>query len=211
MLNILPENYKELLKSERDLWSDAQLIIDQLIDEFEFTKSTKPQLKRFTYLTSKNKLNHHHTWKVSKDENSFNLCLVDYEINYNTAGPTGGFSNKEVSIYLFGHLNLKTNFGISLIRPETIEDKIFEFFKPIEIDFKNYPKFSFKYFVTSEESEKLKNALTPTLIEFIEKIKGLQLEFRNYSCIFRLPKSIEIIESKQLCEIGIALDKIINR
>jgi hypothetical protein len=210
MINILPKNFDTLLTNEREIWKEAQVCIEKITNEFELAPTTKPPINNFYLLTSKRKPTHFTAWKVTKARETFKLCLIQYESSYTSAGPVGGYTHLDTSLYLFGQLSLKKDFGISLIRPETLQDKLSELFVPAEIDLKDYPLFSYKYYVIAAEKEKFQNLFASEFFLFMEKNPGLQIEFRNRQCLFRLPKAIDTKEGLQLCSIGLTLDKILN-
>ena len=210
MINILPKNFDNLLSHERELWQEAQICFESISKKFKLFKEIKPSIQKFQILTSKSNSKIINAWKVINNKSSFKLCLIQYDSEYTTAGPTGGNTHLDTSLYLFGHLNLKHDFGKALIRPETFKDKIMEFIEPSEIEFKNQSKFNNAYYVLSQDKQKLENGLSTEFFKFMEKVNGLQIEFNNYQCVFRLPNSIDKIESIKLCSIGFILNDILN-
>jgi hypothetical protein len=211
MIPILPQNFDSLFTAEREKWTLAQTCMNHLAKSFEITATSKPKIDDFYILASKSKPIYFSAWEIKKHEQSFKLCLVQYETSYTTANQLGGSTHIDTSFYLYGQLKIKGNFGTVLIRPETFGDKITELFVKTEVDFKTHPLFSYRYFVASDEPETLIKTLPAELIEFLEKIDGLQLEFRNQYCLFRLPKAMNQKEAVKLCLIGIELDKILNK
>lgn len=210
MINILPDNFENLLIDHRKMWMEAQVCMDEITTKFEVTNTNKPSINGFYSIISKRNPWHFSAWKVNQDVRSFKLCLIKYESSYTSARFMGGSTNWDTNAYFFGHISLKKDFGKSLIRPETFHDKISELFVPIEVDFKEHPLFSFNYYVIAEDKEKLQNAFPYEFFKFMENIKGLQLEFLNHQCLFRLSKAINPKEGIQLCSIGITLDKLLN-
>ena len=85
-----------------------------------------------------------------------------------------------------------------------------DFLIPTEIEFNNQLKFNKAYYVFAHDKQKLEKGLSTEFFRFMEKNIGLQIEFKNYQCVFRLPKSIDKSESIQLCAIGLILDDILN-
>jgi hypothetical protein len=209
-MKILPKDFQSLLVDEKEMWSRAQQCLDNLNEKFNLSKAFKPQLGNFESIVSKSKPRYFQSWKVHNEISHFTLCLVQYDFMYTTVGLYKSYQHYDKSLYLFGHIKLIKSFGTSFIRPETLHDNITEIINPKEIDFKDYPKFCNKYYVLSEDEQILKKALTPKFLQFMSKIKGLQIEFRNHQCLFRLPKSVDLIESQQLCRIGLKLNEILN-
>lgn len=112
--------------------------------------------------------------------------------------------------YFFGYLNILKDYGKTIIRPETFVDKISELFYPVEIDFTEYKRFSRNYYFLSNDREKTINNMDENLIIFMNSVLNIHLEFNGKKCIYRLPKSINLKEANNLCEIGFQLDKILN-
>ena len=211
MISILPHNFDSLFTDKQEKWTLAQTCMNRLSKNFDITETSKPKIDDFYILASKSKPIYFSAWEVKKQEQAFKLCLVQFETSYTTANQFGGSTHTNTSFYLYGQLKIKGNFGTVLIRPETFGDKITELFVKTEVDFELYPLFSYKYFVASDELEPLIKTLPTELIEFLEKINGLQIEFRNQYCLFRLPKAMNPEEAVKLCLIGIELDKILNK
>ena len=156
---------------------------------------------------------HLHTifsWRIGNKLNAFTLTLVEYGIEYINARRTIASGATEYHLYLVGHLELNKDFGISLIRPESIKDKVLEMFLPVEIDFAEAPEFSSKYYVLSNDKEKFINSVSPTLMRYLLDVEGLEIEFRNRECLFRFEGVIDEEKSLLLCEVGLNLDRILN-
>lgn len=211
MISILPQNFESLFTDDREKWTQAQMCMNHLAKSFDITATSKPKIDDFYILASKSKPIYFSAWEVKKQEQSFKLCLVQYETSYTTANQLGGSTRIDTSFYLYGQLKIKGDFGTVLIRPETFGDKITELFVKTEVDFESHPLFSYKYFVLADGSDNLVKTLPTELIEFLEKINGLQLEFRNHYCLLRLPKALNQEEAIKLCLIGIELDRILNK
>ena len=184
-------------------WSYCLGCLDNIATIYNITDTALPEISIFNFIASKQNPIYFNAWKVRDSKSLFDLCLVSYEIVYYTASRTGGHRHTESHLYFFGHLNLTKDFGNALIHPETLGDKITELFDSVEIDLKTYPKFNRKYFVLAENKHDFALLLKSELIKYIQNIEGLQIEFRNNNCIFRLENAVDERESMQLCEIGL--------
>ena len=87
-----------------------------------------------------------------------------------------GKTISEFRTYPFFVFQHNTDLGHVIIRPETAGDKISELFNSIDIDFKKHKKFSFKYFVTSENSEKVRANMPDELLLYLKNVKGVSIE-----------------------------------
>lgn len=86
------------------------------------------------------------------------------------------------------------DFGRSIIRTETISDKIAELFVPCEHDFEEYRYFSWKYCCFSNDPEKLRAALNKEITElFIEHDSKIAVEFTKKHCLVKSYHSIRNI------------------
>lgn len=212
MINIIPENYHSLHETEQESWKHLQICMFEIGEHFEIKPTTNPHISHFYVVASKRKPIHFYSWEVKDRAGSFLLCLIQYDSLYMGYGRgMTGLVFVDTSIYFLGQLHLKRDFGIALIRPETWEDKINEIFEPVEIDFGSHLVFSFRYFVVAEDRTRFKQMLPLSLLTFMQKYPGLQLEFRNHQCLFRIPKTVEPEYGVLSCQIGVGLDKILNQ
>lgn len=206
----LPNDFDLLTTEEQKVWVEIKECLDHIETEFNLLPGGSPNLNNFHIVSSKSKHFHVTAYTVQHENLRFTLCLIRYSFKYNTAGPFGGRTHLQTDTYGFGHIKLNKDYGTALIRPETIADKISEVFTPIEIDFDSHPTFSYKYFVVSKDSEKFTKTISKKLLDFLSKTSGLEIEFQNRNCLFRLPKSLNKEETLELCKIGLTLDHIFN-
>ena len=136
--------------------------------------------------------------------------MIEYQIRYQSVSNYGASTHTSNHKYFFGHLSTKKDFGHTLIRPETLADKISELFNPVEIDIKGYRKFSNKYYVLSNDKQKFLSSISSKLLKYLENQSRLEIEFFDQECLFRLDKAIDLKQTLKLCDIGINLDIILN-
>jgi hypothetical protein len=147
---------------------------------------------------------------VKQQDWSFKLCLVQYESTLVHHRAYASWMHRGEDFYFFGHLSLKNDFGRALIRPETWHDSIRELLERQELDFSDYPQFCKRYYVLASDESRFRAALPPAFFDLMSKVRGLQLEFQGRQCLFRLPKSVEPVESNRLVSLGLALDRVLN-
>ena len=210
MINILPEDYSSLHDSDRENWDHIRACLLEVEKDFSMRSTSNPRVNHFHILAAKMKRVHFHTWLIERSGHSFRLCLVQYDILY-APRPRSNERGIDSSLYFIGQLDLKKDFGVAVIRPETLEDKINELFEPIEMDFKSHLLFSFRFFVMAEDKARFREMLPPALLSFMESYPGLQLEFKHQQCLFRMPKTFDLNYGLLSCEVGLGLDKILNR
>lgn len=93
---------------------------------------------------------------------------------------------------IIGFATLKNDYGKVLIRPETIADKINELIYKLEIDFEFDKEFSRKYYVLTNNEEKLRKNISAEFLSITRKYKGLEIEIEGNSLLVRLKKQFTI-------------------
>lgn len=194
-------------------WTNFLESFKCLNDNFELKNVSTPPIHKFHLFNKKLNSRFIKSWKVIKKANNFELCLIQYDHNFEEVDGMFDTSSiiTETHKYFFAYLTTSKDFGITLIRPETFADKIADFFKPIEIDFDEHKKFSNRYYVLSENPEILKKAVNLEFLDFLSNNSKIEIEFNHKSCLFRLPKAIDLRESIELCNIGFKLNEILNK
>ena len=81
-----------------------------------------------------------------------------------------------------------------------------------DIDFKDYPNFSFYYLLKGPKELQIRNFFNPELIKFFEQYKGYHLESKNGSIIiYKRPAILTILEIEALLEFSKRFLTIIKR
>ncbi len=146
-------------------------------------------------------------WRVEKNDHTFYI----YAVHIDSTLAVYKTKETQTHVFLYGYLKTHNDFGKSLIRPETIQDKIADMFGQIELDFSEHTRFSSKYYCLSENPLKLKGAISYGLMDYLVALDDLTLEFSDYSCSFRTQKSIIAIEeSLELFDIGYKLAVLLS-
>jgi|GEM_PF-2058967 len=119
--------------------------------------------------------------------------LVLLSINYTfkmskTPQVESSFSDYEI----IGIVNLKKDYGKVLIRPETLGDKITEFFHNVEVDFSMDEKFSKKYYVLTNDETKLRTKISADFLKCIRNYEGLEIEISGQVLLVRLRKAYTV-------------------
>ena len=200
------KSYRGSSEKDEEDWKTILKCLNSIDKKYQVLKSKCPTLKNFNLFSSKKEVKHIDTWEIKSDKNQFKLCLIEYGFEYRT----GKSVTKDTHKYFFGYLNISKDYGKTLIRPETIVDKLSEFFSPVEIDFSSNKEFSDKYYCLSSDKENLIKVIEPKLLKFLASISDIQIEFNGKKCLIRLPKAIDFYETELLCKIGLKLDEILN-
>lgn len=124
------------------------------------------------------------TMKVVKDGRSSFLALLNF--NY-TVKPVKYPLHEYNENYaeMIGIVRLSKDYGRVFIRPETMEDKITELFTRIEVDFEVETQFNRKYFVVTDNEQRLRSQVTPHLLRAIAKQDDLEIEIKSHVLFVR--------------------------
>jgi hypothetical protein len=110
-------------------------------------------------------------FKLSITEEAYIFIIqVDYKVT------TGRYTEITSEFQIFGVKTLNSSYGNLMIRPETFTDKVTDLFLHQDRDFKNYPKFSKKYFFLDDQSGFSEMFATPERLMLIEKYDNLLVE-----------------------------------
>ena len=103
-------------------------------------------------------------------------------------------------IQLIGVKKLDKDYGHLMIRPETLEDKIWELFKRTEIDYKEFPKFSYRYFYTANNELLANHFATSDRVKQIEKQKEILIEVNSDILIAKYLRKINHADMESMIE-----------
>ncbi|MFL5727915.1 MAG: hypothetical protein ACJ75J_00390, partial [Cytophagaceae bacterium] len=95
-------------------------------------------------------------------------------------------------------VNQSKDLGKIFISPESIIDKISEFFNPVEIDFPEDKVFSDKYYVLSSDPEKVRKSLDANLRLAIAGFDDLYIETSGSKIILRVQDEISADNAKKI-------------
>ena len=204
----LPKNYRSLSIEEKEEWTEIKRVFDILGKVYHITKGKSPVLKDFSMINEKEKPVHVDTYIFKKDSEEFKTCIVQYRIRYNEASVRGGSIRTATHKYIFGFKKTEKDFGKAYLRPETIGDKISEFFQPIELDINGLEKFNRRYYLLSNNKEIFLSTINRKFLEFVAELKNLEMEFNGRNCLFRFNKAINLTQTKDLCSVGIKISEL---
>lgn len=192
-----------------DDWLDLSDCLEVIGKKYRFAPYGASFIHHSHLVSSKENSRIIYHWGVSSLTGSFKMSLVNYQFRYPRVHYTGGSTEMDESFYLFGSCKCSIDLGHTLIRPEKIGDKIKDFFEPVDIDFEQHKFFSFKFVVESKNPELCRKNFPAFLPDILLRYPKALVEFRNGSCVFRLPKSLDPEETLELCKLGLALSKVL--
>ena len=118
---------------------------------------------------SQNELNSYGAvFRILKNSRSFYINFL--EILYRS-GISRYSPNVHLEYQTWGFINLKNNFGHTLIKPETILDKIHNIINPVDLDFEDDKEFSKKFLVVTNHKQKAELQMTQNFRNCIKQIE----------------------------------------
>lgn len=164
-------------------------------------------LNKFYLFNSQQRPGITNSWIVKQNNYHFQICCVEIDSTLKV----GRSSTTQTHKFLYGLVNSRKDFGVSLLTKETVIDKVADLFLKIDIDFETNTNFSSHYRCLSNDSNKFANAMSDHLMNYLATVNHVELESLNNVCLFRTEKSI--IDQKnnfELFSIGIELSKILK-
>jgi hypothetical protein len=101
---------------------------------------------------------------------------------------SGRFSKITSEFQFFGVKMLDANYGKLFIRPETFGDKVSDLFVQQDQDFRNYPKFSSKYFFIADHPRNAEMFAKANRLILLEQFDDLLLEVSGNKMISKFAK-----------------------
>lgn len=164
-------------------------------------RKTQKFLSKFKSFENYNNVILFDSYELTKTKNRFELIILSINSTVEVFRSHQIDRESLTELEFVGLISLKKNFGNVYIRPESLVDKINELSNPIEVDFEDNKQFSRKYFVVTDNEEKLRDSVTPEFLQAITKHKGLEIEIKNYQLMARLKKRISISSIKTITEL----------
>ena len=94
--------------------------------------------------------------------------------------------------------------GNVLIRPETLCDKVGEFFCPAEIDFNDETLFNRQYFVLADDEVKVRNGLPRSFMRLLSGEAGLFVRCLPHRVFLSRDRTVRPEDARQLAEVAFA-------
>ena len=152
---------------------DAQIQFDiyknlKSIYQLEIDTGLSINIKDFD-IFSHNELNSYGAvFRILKNSKAFYINFL--EILYRT-GVSRYSSDVHLEYQTWGFINLKNNFGHTLIKPETFLDKIHNIINPVDLDFEDDKEFSKRFLVVTNDRQKAEMQMTQNFRNCIKQIE----------------------------------------
>ena len=141
---------------------------------------------------------------LGKDSNQVRYVALVMDRTNRGVGSKGQVYHHHITeAYQAFLVNMKADLGHIVIRPETIQDKINEIFTNKDIDFKDHPEFSKRYYAlakTKEDEELFRKNVDGALLDLIAGYGGLMIEIKNELIMVMTGKRINKEDSGMLAE-----------
>ncbi len=124
----------------------------------------------------------------------------------NTSVHTAGQAtlHNEFVPYQLVRVELPVDFGHVTMRPETISDKMSEWFRSREVDFPEHESFSDRFYVLTDDEEKLRGAVTVELLELLSRRK-MQYEIHGRALFATYGRALSEDDCLVLAELAAAI------
>jgi hypothetical protein len=106
-------------------------------------------------------------------------------VEHTTSYPTARNSNRGSNLCLLGMIRLKKSYPKTYICRETIREKIMDFFLRRETDFPEHKKFSDKFYLLTDDAERLRTLFQFSPLDELVQFPELELEIQGDYCLFR--------------------------
>lgn len=137
------------------------------------------------------------------------LCIATHSsVEPVTAKGTRGFSTDMI---FTGYMQMNRNFPVSILRPETMEDKLGKFLGHSEARLTDNKKFNSAFFITTKDAEKLELAFPPELAKELLMFPELMIEFNGRGCLyFPSDAAVSKEEAENFCRLTSVLMKYLQ-
>jgi hypothetical protein len=151
---------------------DEELVDDVLADvksRFSVSENDKLSIsfKKFFLLKDYSKLTPYKTVTVQSSIDTCYLSFVKVQYNYTPGRHSTGIAD-ELQAYVF--VKLPKNFGHTIIKRETVMNKIMELFQPLETDFEEDKSFSRKFYVLAKDKDKGRQLISQRFRDEVKRI-----------------------------------------
>lgn len=204
MTNYYSSTYKTLKEDEKIIADSLKTISNKLnwskIDDKGFTQIHKilsrlETLKRYyeVYLFDAYKL-------VSIKTETLLMVVSINSIEEKVSSSHQIRREMRTELEFAGLAVLKKDYGKVFIKPETLADKINDWANPIEVDFDADKEFSKRYYVLTDNEQKLREQLSTDFMAATKKHKDLEIEIDGRILLVRTLSRVSIESANTLAE-----------
>jgi hypothetical protein len=144
--------------------------------------------------------------RVMNNDKGMDLIIVSVDSSHQKNQlKTVAIRENPLEFEILGLVDLKKDYGNVFISPESLIDKVSEFFDPVEIDFKEDKKFSSLYYVLSEDEKKARAHMSAGLLKAIRTFDDLHIEIRGQKMLVRQQHGITIKHANTICEFAMSV------
>lgn len=192
MLNLVAhdiEDDKESLENSYNAIKQKDCL--EIVPDEAEKESVLKKVKTILTIPTQAMLSFQNLFKLRAANGQFYIsqCLIDF--GYTVSGRLVQSANSKYNFQLVGIANIKFDLGKTLLRPETLADKIVGGFFGNDIDFDNAEKFSDKYYVVSDKKQFLRQSLDLHFLSTIAKHEGLVLLTKGNDMLLTFETSLE--------------------
>ena len=165
-------------------------------------------LSRFDMLKQYNEVYVHEVTEFRNTGGSFTLMLLEKHLTIITTNRLRVRSKKNIEEYEpVMTFNVAVDMGKVFVKEETLSEKVLDVFTKADIDFKDFPKFSSKYFVVGENPDLVRQHFPKPLLETLSIAKGMNVEINGTLGLLRPQKNLSKEVLHRILHIGYRLTK----
>lgn len=200
--------YRQQLDAREALIKDSIAIVCSKLNLHE-TNEEHPE--GFSLLQEAAKLNYYPGYPTAFESKDARLPLKVFLSEcyfWELVGRTGRSGYDK---YFFGLLTLPTKYPYTVVRPETLADKINDFFAHAEVNFSEHKQFSSAYYMVTKDKDMLTGILRHKDLDAIAAMKEFLIEIVEDKCLFLVStKVVNTDTAQQFCDGAKLLNKILN-
>lgn len=201
---VLPS--KGVLKLGKNL-TKRQKVLKELAEDLDWSYQVEPtsdpsNLEQFEYFKTK-QINYQYNILINK-EKQFRLFDLSYS--------EGAFIAKEELKSSFLTISLNKLIPQFVLDKEYLLTNLQETLGYEDINFKNFPDFSRRFFLSGEDSKEVRKWFTPELIFFFESHSYFYVESKQDSLLIKSKNRLSSIEEiKKMYAFGMELKQLLNK
>ncbi|MBU3927285.1 MAG: hypothetical protein KKB74_05725, partial [Bacteroidetes bacterium] len=141
-------------------------------------------------------------WRIDINGKSLYIITLDNSYRLNIVQPElDGRVHTNDFKYLYCYYEFKKDFPDTVIRPNSLADKLSNSFFHFSIKIKNRPKFNDKYIIESRDKYSILGLLNENVISLFEDSSEIIIEIRDKKCLIMSLRSINYEDSNKMIKI----------
>lgn len=157
-------------------------------------------LSQFSNIKSYEKVTLLSSFIIPNNVYNTHLVLLTFNSFQEHVGSKSTRVIKNVDCELVGLTSLKFDIGHTYIRPESFRDKLMELINSVDIDFKEDKEFSRKYYMVSDDEEKVRKNIDLNFLKAVKQDRDMHIEIIDRYIILRTLKPVKFENMKTIVD-----------